>query len=51
MLKSCVSFVNIFIRVIKTGYNQLHIVTYYLPCTICNLEPQLSVTLIPCQSK
>jgi hypothetical protein len=45
MLRSFVSFVIIFIRVIKTGYNQLHIVTYYLPSTIYNLEPHLSVTL------
>jgi len=39
MLRSFVSFVIFFIRVIKTEYNQLHVVTYYLPSTICNLEP------------
>jgi len=38
MLRSFVSFVIFFIRVTKAGYNQLHVVRYYLPSTICNLE-------------
>ena len=36
-LRSFVSFVIFFIRVIKTGYNQFHVVMYYLP--LCNREP------------